>query len=110
MFRLVELAALYQSRLEQLGVRRNRRVHSTRLKQRLLAHFPDMQSHSKGRNILLAFEEDVGEAIAKVCATDSVIEAIHLARAAEIVRREMFGETKPFVGFPEGCQRESKTR
>ena len=106
-FKLAELAELYQSRIEQLGVRCNTRVHSTRLKQRLLAHFPDMQSHSKGRDIMLAFREDVGDAIAKACEMDSDNDAIHLARAAEIVRRQMFGEAKPFIGFPEGCQKES---
>ena len=106
-FKLAELAELYQSRIEQLGVRCNTRVHSTRLKQRLLAHFPDMQSHSKGRDIMLAFRKDVGDAIAKACEMDSDNDAIHLARAAEIVRRQMFGEAKPFIGFPEGCQKES---
>ncbi|XP_076031372.1 uncharacterized protein LOC143019540 isoform X1 [Oratosquilla oratoria] len=106
-FKLAELAELYQLRIEQLGVRCNTRVHSTRLKQRLLAHFPDMQSHSKGRDILLAFRKDVGDAIAKACEMDRDNDAIHLARAAEIVRRQMFGESKPFIGSPEGCQKES---
>ena len=55
---------------------------------------------------MLAFREDVGDAIAKACEMDSDNDAIHLARAAEIVRRQMFGEAKPFIGFPEGCQKE----
>ena len=33
--------------------------------------------------------------------------AVHLACAAQIVRRKMFREAKPFNGFPERCQEES---
>jgi len=54
----------------------------------------------------MAFEEDVGAALAKACELDSHSDAVHLARAAQIVRRHMFGEAKPFTEFPEGCQAE----
>ena len=56
---------------------------------------------------MLAFRKDVGDTIAKACKMDSDNDANHLARAAEIVRRQIFGEAKPFIGFPEGCQKES---
>ena len=46
-FILADLVQLCQSRMEQLGVHLNTRVHSTRLKQRLLAQFPDMWAHTK---------------------------------------------------------------
>lgn len=45
-------------------------------------------------------------ALAKVCDLDSDSDAVHLAHAAQIVRRHMFGKAKPFTGFPEGCQEE----
>ena len=106
-FKLSNLAQLYTSRLEQLGVKRDVKVHTTRLKQRLLAHFTDMQAQKKGREVLLAFEEDIGTALAKVCEFDSDNDAIHLARAAKIVRNHMFGEAKSFTGFTLGCQKES---
>jgi len=54
----------------------------------------------------MAFEVDVGAAVAKACELDSHSDAVHLARAAQILRRHMFGEAKPFTGFPEGCQEE----
>ena len=54
-----------QSRMEQLEVKLDTRVHSTRLKQRLLVQFPDMRTHNKRKDILMAFEEDVGAALAK---------------------------------------------
>ena len=47
------------------------------------------------RDILMAFEEDVGAALAKACELDSDSDAVHLAHAAQIVRRHMFGEAIP---------------
>ena len=71
-FKLANLIELYQSRMQQLGVKLDTRVHSTRLKHRLLAQFPDMRAHTKGRDVLvLVFEEDVGAALTKACELDS---------------------------------------
>ena len=108
-FKLSDLAQLYVSRMDQLGINLDKRIHTTRLKHRLLAQFTDMRAQKKGRDILLAFEEDIGTALAKACELDSDNEAIHLARAAKIVRRHLFEKSKPFDGFPAGCQKESTT-
>jgi len=54
----------------------------------------------------MAFEEDVGAALAKACELECHSDAVHLARAAQIVRHHIFGEAKPFTGFPKGCQEE----
>ena len=88
-----DLAQLYGSRMEQLGVKLDTRVHTTRLKQRLLAQFTDMHAQRKGRDVLMAFEEDIG--LAKACEFDSDNEAIHLARAAKIV---LSGKLNPLLG------------
>ena len=106
-FKLVDLVQLFQSRMEQLEVSANTRVHSTRLKHRLLAQFPDMQAHNKGRDVLMVLEEDVGAALATAWVLDCDSDAVHLASAVQIVRRQMFREAKPFNGFPERCQEES---
>ena len=37
------------------------RVHSTDLKHRLLMQMPEMKAFNKGRDVYLAFEDDVGE-------------------------------------------------
>lgn len=106
-FKLADMAQLYRSRLQQLGVISETRMHTTRLKQKLLARFPDMRAHSKGRDILLAFDEDVGHAINKACEYDDDDDAILLARATQIVRRNMF-DSNPFTGsFNENCQEKS---
>ncbi|KAJ8394427.1 hypothetical protein AAFF_G00046380 [Aldrovandia affinis] len=94
-FRLADLVQLYQSRIEQLGVQLDTRVHSTRLKQRLLAQFPDMRAHTKGKDILMAFEEDLGAALAKACELDSDSDAVHLAHAAQIVRATCLEKPSP---------------
>lgn len=106
-FKLSEIAKLYASRMEQLGVGPNQRMHTTRLKKRLLAHFPDLRAQGQGRDVVLAFDEDIGLALGKACKYDSDSDAILLARAAQVVCRHMFN-SKPFTGsFEEHCQLKS---
>ena len=103
-FKLSDLSRMYKTRLEQLGVSVDGRIHTSRLKIRLLAVLPDLKAHSQGRDILLTF--DVGSAIKKACDHDS--DAMQLVRAAEIVRREMFNQTFHFDGsFKPGCEEDS---
>ncbi|CAJ1048465.1 hypothetical protein GWK47_003689 [Xyrichtys novacula] len=106
-FKLSELVQLYKSRMEQLGVEVDSRVHSTRLKERLLCEFPDMRTYPKGRDVLMAFKDYIRTALAKACEQDNNEDAMHIARAAQIVRRHIFGEAKPHNGFPEKRQKDS---
>ena len=99
-FKLADLTQLYQSRMEQLGVKQDVRIHSTRLKERLLSQFPDMHAYNKGRDVLLAFQDDVGAALNKAYNLDDDSDAVfllyyyyYLARAAKIVRRHVFEES-----------------
>ena len=91
-FKLADLTTLYKQRLEQLGVE-SPDVHSTRLKDQLLFHIPKMQAHRKGRDVLLAFEDDVGSILSQ---SSKYCEAIHLAKAAEIIRRDMLHHKSNF--------------
>ena len=52
-FKLTDLANMNSNRLEQLGSGIAGRVHSTRLKEKILAYFPDMKAHKQGREIVL---------------------------------------------------------
>ncbi|XP_072178978.1 uncharacterized protein [Diadema setosum] len=105
-FRLSDLANLYKTRLEQLGATVSNRVHTTRLKDRLLSALPDLRAHPHGRETLLLFERDIGPALKKACECDN--DAIHLARAAQVVRREMFETKFTFDGtFKSDCQKDS---
>ena len=104
-FKLADLAHLYKTRLEQLGVVIEGRVHTSRLKLRLLSVFPDLTAHLQGRNVMLSFDDDIGGALMKACDHDSDHDAMHLARAAKVVRREMFKQNFKFNGsFTAECQ------
>ena len=104
-FRLGDLAKLYTTRIEHLGVALCKKLNSTRLKEHLLAQSPGLKAQSKGRDVLLAFDEDIGEALGKACEQDCETEAVHLARAAQTVCRYMFEDTDRFSGsFQGGCQ------
>ncbi len=82
MFKLKDLVAMYSSRVKQLGTSLNGRINSTHLKDRILAHFPDLHALKDGRGIILIFNEDIGPAMRKACELDAESNAIHLARAS----------------------------
>ena len=57
--KLKDLNQLYATRLDQLGFEQTSRVHSTRLKDRILRQFPDMNEHREGRDVLLVLNKDI---------------------------------------------------
>ena len=78
------------------------RIHSTRLKNRRIAKPPELRVHSEGRDTLLTFQKNIGSALKKACDHDS--DAMHLARAAEVVHGEMFEKKFSFDGsFQADC-------
>ena len=82
------------------------RIHSTRLTMRLLASFPDLTARTEGRDILFTFDQHLGGALRKAYDHDG--EALYLARAAQIVRQEIFDRKLSFNGsFQTGCQQEA---
>ena len=83
-FKLIDLATLYKARLEQLVTILTGRIQSTELKNRMLRYFPNLDEHKRGRDILLAFNQDVGAALHMACEQDADSDGIHLARAANI--------------------------
>lgn len=97
-FKLADLCKLYSMRMKQLGSDLSGRIHSTKLKNRVLAYFPDMEAHKQGRDVMLIFNNDVGLALKKACEYDADSDAIHLAKAANIVRRDIFKMKNPFNG------------
>ena len=77
-FALAVLAALYTMWMEQAGTIVTKCVHSTKRKKRTLIYVPDLEEHKQGRDVLLAFNQDIVPA----CEQASDDDAIHLARAA----------------------------
>ena len=105
-FKLADLNQMYTSRLNDLGADTSTREHSTRLKEWILANIPDLQAHKQGRNVLLAFQDDIGLALKRAFESDFDEEAIVLAKAAEIVRKDILKlEKSVFMGkFSKECQ------
>ena len=84
------------------------RVHLTDLKRRLLAGIPGLQAHKQGRDVLLAFNDDVGSALKQVYENDFDDEAMILLRATNIIRRDILSTSVKFDGtFHTGCQQDS---
>ena len=107
-FKLADLAKLYHNRLEQLGVSIPKRINTTRLMERLLDQMPYLKAHTKGRDVVLAFDDDIADAliIASQFKKDSNI--MHLAKTTQIVREEMLEKKQAFDGsFPPEALTES---
>ncbi|CAG2214125.1 unnamed protein product [Mytilus edulis] len=83
-FKLADLMRMYTFRIEQFGLDISVRVHSTDLKNRVLAAIPDLQAHKQGRDVLLLFNDDVGAAIKLATRTNYDDEAMILYKAAQI--------------------------
>ena len=102
-FKLSDLVTLYTDRLTQLGVS-SPCVHSTRLKERILAMFPELQAFKEGRDVLLMSNDDVGTALRQACENDADDDAYVLARAAQIVRKDILNAS---TKFSVNCQSEA---
>ena len=83
-FKLADLVKMYQDRQQDFGI--TTKVNSTRLKQRLLSHFMDLEARTQGRDILLAFSKELSEQLKSVYEYDE--DAICLAKAAKLIRRD----------------------
>ena len=80
----------------------------TRLKECLLAQLPGLRAQSKGWDVVLAFNDNIAEALGKACEQDCDSELVYLARAAQIIRRYMFEEANLITGScKEACQQEA---
>ena len=67
-----------------------------------------MRAHREGRDVLLAFEEDIGNALKSVSQNDYDGDALVLKQAAAIVRKEIFNRKYVFDGqFLKTCQQDS---
>lgn len=95
-FQLSELAKLYKRRLEQLGIE-DPEINTTRLKEKLMTQLPELEAYQKGKNVFLAFHDDVGTALYKAT-KDLESEAILLTKAAKILRQYILDKKTKFTG------------
>ena len=80
-FSLADLVLMYKERLDQLGIE-SQFVNSTRLIDQLLSNVPELEACHKGRDVLLAFNCDIG---ALMVETSKTCDAINLAKSAAII-------------------------
>ena len=107
-FKLADLVKLYHNTLEQLGVSIPKRINTTRLKERLLDQMPNLKAHTKGRDVVLAFDDDIADALIIASQFKKDGEIMHLAKTAQIVRKEMLQKKQAFDGsFPPEALTES---
>ena len=85
-FKMADLAALYKKRFEDLGGVLPERVHSTRLKLRLLAHIDELTESKRGKTTYLAFDDDLCDVFKTIYEKDFDEAAFVLSRAANILR------------------------
>ena len=65
-FKLSDLRKEFSKRLKLQGITaENPEIHSTRLREKLIEGIPGLTAHIKGREVLLAFEEDIGSLISR---------------------------------------------
>ena len=107
-FQLSELKKLYVDRVDQLGGDSSV-IHSTRLKEKILSYFLQLEAYNEGRNVLFVSKENVGKSLRRSCQLDDESEAVFPSPAANVVRDDMLrNKCIPFSGsFTENCQEKS---
>ena len=80
-FKLSDLVKMYVDNLEKMELHLETRVHSAQ------SQFPDLTPHNSKKEVILAFNFDVGEAISNAAETDFDDDGYILAKAANILRR-----------------------
>ena len=95
-FKLSDLVTLYRNRLKEYGGSNSliESVHSTRLKENILGHIPELGEYKKGKHVLLTFKEESGQAIFDACAFSNEDDGMCLARAAAIIRKQIIASSK----------------
>ena len=84
-FKLSDLIK-HNSSLQDLGLTLQTRIRSTRFKQRLLAQSEDIAAYNEGREVMSAFNCDIGEVISTAASTNYDDDGYILAKAERILR------------------------
>ena len=107
LFKFASLRHLYESRLADFGIKSE--VNKVRFKEQILKHFPYSQEQSDGKNVILVFEKGMQQMLKQAMETDYEADALILAKAARIVREDIFRSCGfNFTGsFPPDCQKNS---
>ncbi|XP_014665401.1 PREDICTED: adenylate cyclase type 2-like [Priapulus caudatus] len=102
-FKFLMLRHLYKSRLHDLG------ISKVRFKEQVLKYFPNAPEQSGGKNRILVFEQGMQQMLKEALKSDYEDEAMILAKAAKIVRNDIFHSNgfKFNASFTSDCQQNS---
>jgi len=107
-FKLSELRSLYENRLANFGIFRE--INRACFREQILSHFPEAQTQSDGKNVLLVFDQGMQQLLKQSSgATNYEDDALILSKAAKIVRKAILESSSfEFDGsFPPNCQQNS---
>ena len=87
-------------------------MNKVKFKEQLVSHFPEAQVQNDGKNIILVFEKGMQQLLKQACSCsyDHEDDALILAKAAKIIRRDIlnYPDSFQFTGsFPQKCQEKS---
>ncbi len=108
-FKMSNLVSLYCKRLHHYGIEVIKRdVHSTRLKDNILKHIPELEEQKlSSHDVYLSFKKDTAKAVFTAC-HNSEDDGMVLFHAANVIRKELFKSFPCFDGsFYEGCKEDS---
>ena len=88
LFKLSEIHSLYVNRLQNFGIPKG--FNKTKLKERLLEHFPEAEEQYDGRNTIITFNKAVQGMLREVLQRNYSEDATILAKAATIIRTDIF--------------------
>ena len=95
-FVLSDLVKIYKAHVEDLGG--NTKGYSTRLRESILKHLPYLgaSTSSNGNKIILGPTDKIGDAVSEACSRDDEGNAMHIARAAQIIHKKIFAKIPTF--------------
>ncbi|VDI67831.1 Hypothetical predicted protein [Mytilus galloprovincialis] len=103
-----DLCTIYTERITCRGADVSSRVNSSRLNDRCVSNFPDLDANKQGRENILAFKDYIVPALKKFCLEDFDNKFANISTAATFVRKDIFASNSEFKGtFPNGCQEAS---
>eukprot|EP00794_Sanderia_malayensis_P002132 gene2132-2419_t len=106
--KLSHLAIYYVDLLKQQNADIPERVNTTRFKECLIDLSPSLCANQKGRDVYLAYKDDLGSALHFANEDTVGSQAMHLAKTAKLIRQEMFEIKQHFdSSFSPNSQKQS---
>ena len=87
LFKRSDLNKLYCQRLNKVGVEIKSCIHNNRPKNRILVHFLGISSFPDGREVLFAFDADIGKVLGDSIGINNDEDGFILAEAAKIKKK-----------------------